>query len=161
MVSNVWDYLSLLPMFYLCVLVIATWFDRTYGLVVVGALVVSMFTESIKAMSRPWLDRCAWLQRPLGATNCNCLNNNGDVGGTAGFPSGHVATMAFIMTSLVVYARRSSCHQPIIVWTWIAYGVAAVCIVALARLKKNCHTPLQVGVGALIGVITSFAFHSF
>lgn len=151
MVSDVWDYLSMLPIFYMGVLMIATWFHRIYGWILVGALGVSSLIEGFKLMTRSWLHKYTWLRRPDGATNCNCMNDNGDVSGTAGFPSGHVATMAFIVTCLVVLSTRN--QSSVVMWSWVTYAIVTVTIVALARLKKKCHTPLQVVVGAIIGML--------
>jgi membrane-associated phospholipid phosphatase len=86
-----------------------------------------------------------FLKRPLGATDCNTLMNDGSVAGRSGFPSGHTATSAAFWTYM--YYLTPTEYQ---LYTGIA-GTVWTSIMAWARMKKYCHTFLQTVAGAFVG----------
>lgn len=65
-----------------------------------------------------------------------------------GFPSGHTATAFYGATNL---ARKCFKDKPVL--GAIAYGAAVA--VGLSRIAADKHDPLQVGVGAVIGVFSN------
>lgn len=154
---SIWGYFSWLPAIYLLVLSITQMYNSYYRYILICALVLVVIVELFKIVSSHWLDRFPWMQRPEGATNCNCWNGGGDASGDSGFPSGHVALISFILTSMFIYLIRNTSH-PILISIWGLYAFVQVVFVALARLKKKCHTQMQVIAGAFVGISSAMMF---
>lgn len=95
--------------------------------------------------------------RPAGATDCNALCNDGSVQGAPGFPSGHMTTVLFLFTYLLVlsiYHNKVMAIRGVIVLV----GSLATTAVAMARYHKKCHTPFQIVSGALLGVASALVW---
>lgn len=96
--------------------------------------IVTIAVASLKELIRQ--------RRPVGAAACDAFA----VGGPSksfGMPSGHVAT------AVVAWLHINRTYgQPLSDWTVI--GLAAV-LMGWSRVRLRCHTPLQSGLGALVG----------
>ncbi len=144
---TIYDFLSLIPLIYLAFVLIQVK-DPYFRWLFILAVMLCTLIELFKLVSRPWLSSFLQLARPQGAMNCNCWNSDGDVSGQPGMPSGHVALICFLMVSIFIHGVRSQS----IVAVWGIYAMVQIYLVALSRIKKKCHTELQVVAGGVIGV---------
>jgi membrane-associated phospholipid phosphatase len=143
---SIWEYISLLAfalMTYPFIRFLETK-DPYYARMILGLVCVMVF---IKAMHSLPSSISSIIRRPKGACNCNIMNNGGSYEGRAGMPSGHVMTSAFIIYMIV---HKTPTHEMKLA------GGLCVLLIAVSRIQKKCHTPLQVIVGALLG---AFAAH--
>lgn len=94
---------------------------------------------------------------------------NGDVIQTSGMPSGHSFLMAFILCVVVVFAimrfkqkthigETTSQHRAELVGTIIVVAAAAI-VVMYSRNAEGCHSALQIGVGAGLGIVWFFIWY--
>jgi len=92
-------------------------------------------------------------KRPDNARDCNMINKGGYSGLKPGFPSGHSAFAAMIMTIFLIEYLKSTNYsfgpQPPIV-LYILIGLAI--LMPIARWRLECHTLMQVMAGSLLGV---------
>lgn len=153
---TIYDYFSYVPLFYLAFVLIQI-YDPFYRWLCILAITLSALIELFKIASQPWIIRFPQLARPQGATNCNCWNGGGDASGLPGMPSGHVALICFLLVSIFVHGLRTQ-SNPILLTILALYAMVQIYFVALSRLKKRCHTELQVAVGAAIGVSCAMLF---
>jgi membrane-associated phospholipid phosphatase len=86
------------------------------------------------------LSRWPLLKRPAAACDCNLTNTGGRVGGTAGFPSGHMTSTTFLLTPFWLK------HQ--LPTNWF---IAIIVAVAWARWYKKCHNLPQIIGGIAYG----------
>lgn len=153
---NIWDYFSLLPVFYLALIIVQVYQPFYRYLFLVATLLLAL-VQAFKYVSTPWLETYPWMKRPEGAKNCNCWNGGGNASGEAGFPSGHVTIISFILVSIFLHVIRSTQH-PFLIILWGMYAMVQVYFVGLARLKKKCHSPKQVIAGGALGVSSAVFF---
>ena len=92
------------------------------------------------------------MERPKGAKDCNIFCNNGHVSGRAGFPSGHMTTIAFFFTFL--YLITPTEKQSSVAVT----GIIATALMAYARMQKRCHNLLQTAGGVVYGAVFAYAW---
>lgn len=137
-----WDAVSTTPFVLILVLGLIGRFD-----IVIGAFGVNMIEKIIKYVSRPYLADHTWLQRPSGACDCSWMNTGGNVAGRPGFPSGHAAIISFIVVAVILSYPKLKRD----VAAWII-GVTIIILVDVSRIKRKCHTPLQVIAGTLLGI---------
>lgn len=137
-----WDVISIIPFASVPVFGIIGRFD-----IVFGAIGIVLAQKAIKYASQPYLKDHKWLQRPQGACNCGAMNTGGPVGGRPGFPSGHAAVTSFIVVTTLLSYPQLRCN--FIAWV---FGVILIVLVDISRIKKKCHTLLQVVTGTLFGV---------
>jgi membrane-associated phospholipid phosphatase len=74
-----------------------------------------------------------------------------DLPANASFPSGHTAASIAVYAGLVLLLTSAIPHRGLRVGAWIAALVLPV-FVALSRMYRGMHHPIDVGAGALIGV---------
>ncbi len=87
--------------------------------------------------------------RPMLATNCNMFCNNGAQGGKPGMPSTHMAVAAAFSTLYFPVGPISEA-----ITSPIVPGLAILLVaMAAARYFKNCHTPMQILVGTVFGIV--------
>jgi hypothetical protein len=93
-----------------------------------------------------------FLKRPPGAANCDMFSRNGNQEGKPGFPSGHMtSTVAFITSVYLLFPEyRYLC---------INFGIIFSGLMALSRVNKKCHTPLQTYAGTVLGMIVPYLLH--
>jgi membrane-associated phospholipid phosphatase len=94
--------------------------------------------------------RLSAFKRPAEAMNCNSWNSGGKCGGKAGFPSGHTQSTMFFAIFLYLITQNKWLLFAGLLWTFA---------VAFSRMRRRCHTLLQVIFGALFGIIYSFAIY--
>ena len=87
--------------------------------------------------------------RPAQATNCNMFCNNGAQGGKPGMPSTHMAVAAAFSTLYFPVGPISETIKLPIVSGFVLLIIA----MAAARYNKFCHTPNQIIVGTLFGIL--------
>jgi membrane-associated phospholipid phosphatase len=83
-----------------------------------------------------------WSRRPAGARGCDLWCVGGPAGGAPGFPSGHMATVALLVSALWFRLRA-----PVILWI----GVPWIGAMAWSRWAKRCHSVLQIVAGSALG----------
>lgn len=135
-----WDFISLAPCVAIPLLVITGYWN-----IAIGALVVSAIVKLIKQATLPYLTQHPWLMRPPGARNCDCINFAGSAEGRPGFPSGHAATITYIVIMLLLREHVATLQ--------IFVGVSLIFLVGLSRTRKKCHTIPQVAAGTALGAI--------
>jgi membrane-associated phospholipid phosphatase len=123
--------------------------------IAIGAIGVIVAHKLIKYASIPYLDTYKWLQRPSGARNCSCFNTGGSVAGRPGFPSGHAAITSFIVVAVLL--SYPSLKRDTTAWV---VGVIIIMLVNISRIKKKCHTSLQVVAGTLFGITFAVALQA-
>lgn len=90
-------------------------------------------------------------KRPDGATDCSLFNTGGLVDHKSGFPSGHVASISFLMNLLWLHTIKDNGISTIEnLYTYVGYNIP-VALVAYARVMKGCHNILQVTFGYMLG----------
>lgn len=166
MSTRLWDAISLsiLPIMALPVLLCYASYHagnivRAIELVkVIIGMVLIQIAIKILHSSLPLNQYCS---RPLGAHNCNLYNQGGDYSRRVGMPSGHVMMTSFILVSIGrIYATENN-KLPLIIVICVA-----ISLMAISRVKRSCHTILQVCVGAIVGSTIALlipkndAFHS-
>ncbi len=110
-------------------------FQNMRGLyVTIIILFVGTLTEIIKYMTRKSKYKC--LKRPVGATDCDISNSDGDQSGKPGFPSGHCATSAAFWICVLAYI------PPLYRKHIAVVGSIMTLTMMWARTKKKCHTLL-------------------
>lgn len=152
MEETIWDIFSLFPFIY--IVAIATQ-SRYRGLLLFTVCII-LLVELCKRATISLLEKYPWLKRPEGATNCGCLNGGGDVSGAPGFPSGHMAATSFILIVMLFFMMKHGMSSWI-VGVWV---VLQMLLVATSRIKKKCHTLLQVIAGSVLGTVCSCIYLS-
>jgi membrane-associated phospholipid phosphatase len=95
--------------------------------------------------------------RPAKAADCNLWVNDGPCGGKPGMPSGHSAQVSFLAAYYLQEAFLTSSSTS----TSTAFRFFALLLVGYAlavmysRYVKQCHTPTQILMGALLGTSAS------
>lgn len=82
--------------------------------------------------------------RPIGANGCDLLCRGGAVGGQPGFPSGHVASAAVLVSALWFHTGDTRT---------LAVGIPWIAAMAWARWSKRCHNWVQIVGGAALGTV--------
>lgn len=115
------------------------WGGRLFGAVVATNLVVAGLKQIFGSVGV--------FGRPPAAVACDALCRGGAVGGQPGFPSGHVATAAVLVSALWFHAGG--------VWT-LVIGVPWVAAMAWSRWVKQCHNWQQIVGGAALGALAGW-----
>ena len=108
----------------------------------IGLIGATAITESIKRIIIKDIS-----PRPIGASNCNLLCNDGNQSGLPGMPSSHSAQVAFFSS---FYIQQT--HNIYIKIILLGYAI----IVMYSRYIKRCHTFKQIFVGAILGICLSY-----
>ena len=109
---------------------------------------IASITEIIKRTIVRYSDIPIW-KRPSGAYNCGAFNNGGNSAYAPGFPSGHVALATFLACA---YGRSSNNMLIQVI------GIGYIGAVSQSRMKKRCHSMLQIIGGACVGLIAYILF---
>jgi membrane-associated phospholipid phosphatase len=132
-----------------------------YILMIMGILVTDLITRFLKWISRYSNNKL--LKRPVDATNCDILCQNGMQGNSPGMPSGHMALALFFVTFLYViqmHSLDSVVHKALFVVVAIVY----TSLMGYDRVRRKCHTLSQVlsgtALGSILGVSISLIFKS-
>lgn len=104
-------------------------------------------------LSRVILPKSGIYLRPANAMNCSIFNTGGSYINRIGMPSGHVLLTTYILLS-TGYLLNFSLPSMIGIYIWIL-------LMAISRIKKNCHTILQVIIGFIIGALIAFGVFKF
>lgn len=88
--------------------------------------------------------------RPAGAVACDILCAGGPVGGAPGFPSGHMATSAALVTALWVHTQ-----SPLV----LGVGIPWIGAMAWSRWAKHCHNWAQIVAGTVFGCVFGVVIH--
>lgn len=85
--------------------------------------------------------------RPAAASACDLLCRGGSVGGVPGFPSGHVATVATVVSAAWF-------HWGDLRILWI--GIPWLLAMAWSRWAKSCHNWQQIVAGTVVGGVAGW-----
>ncbi len=118
------------------------------------AAVVAEITKQLTKCVGLW-PAMTWCRRPAEARDCDTWNRNGPQGGAPGFPSGHVATATAFWVGAVLLTPA-----PYRAWSIVGATVGIVAM-AVARMKKRCHTGLQTLGGGVLGALLTWGCLSF
>jgi membrane-associated phospholipid phosphatase len=95
-----------------------------------------------------------FLKRPIGAMNCDLFSRNGLVEGKPGFPSGHVtSTVSFFVGIYLLFPEYKNFA--------LIGGTMYSILMAISRINKKCHTPLQTIAGATLGLVGTYLLNRF
>ncbi len=119
-----------------------------YLYVLIGIVLIEIFIK----ISRIILPKNQYFLRPNDASNCSICNDGGDYSNRIGMPSGHV-----LMTTFIVYIYLLDLSNNSNFYQYIC-GILIIFLVALSRVKKQCHTIPQVIVGAVLGILFGYSF---
>ena len=136
------DYYSVLPVCVYAALIYMSVIFRElkYLKLSVYIFISNLFVSLIKSIKFPQKYDYIF-NRPKGAKNCDYLSSNGCRENYPGFPSGHMTTTAFFCYYQIIKNNGTLFHSIIIL------------IMGWARYYKKCHTPLQIFVGTVLGII--------
>ena len=116
--------------------------DSYYIWLAVGIVLANVAVAAIKRVVAG-LNIDGVSRRPALATDCDALCTDGAVGGSPGFPSGHMTTVTMTVVGLWLHWGQ----QTDILWL----GVPWIAAVAWARWAKHCHTWAQIVGGGMFG----------
>lgn len=128
-----------------------------YAWFAVGVIATVASTAGLKHLNAKYLQDWREAFRPEGALNCGVTNSDGDCSGEPALPSGHVAVASFVFA----YAWFSSMARGISPVIYLSIASATCGAIAVSRIKKKCHTPSQVIMGAVLGVALAYTFSRF
>ena len=100
------------------------------------------YPDSLYKMSR----------RPEKATNCDYLSRREYNGDSPGFPSGHMTTTT--MFAVYQMLKYPSTQSKIV-------NSLLIVLMAFARYVKQCHTPIQIIAGILLGGVSGYGYKRF
>ena len=149
METRFWNIISimLLPLFATPFTIFAYNRDPIMLTLGISAILLDQSTKVIKYLTRNIS------QRPQGASACDLICCGGIVEGKPGFPSGHMTVSTYIGTILSWYFSPK-----ITLWP---YALIFILLTALARLRKKCHSPIQVIAGTIYGALAAGLFIYF
>ena len=95
------------------------------------------------------------VMRPPGATNCSCFNTGGLYKGRIGMPSGHVMITTYFVCGLYHILNTKGVFDTNVnyKYLYICASLILIILMALSRLKKQCHNLWQVVIGCVLGVV--------
>jgi membrane-associated phospholipid phosphatase len=157
--SILWDTvsLSLIPL----IITPIALYIRTKNPKFIPVLVSLVIIEIIISFSRQLPHFHPVMLRPAGAKDCNLFNSGGSYDGGIGMPSGHVMLTTTISLSLLfIYSGTNNLYTifknyPIEFTCTISY----ILLMAISRVKRNCHNIPQVIVGAILGYGLAYSLY--
>jgi hypothetical protein len=115
-------------------------FEEPYIFIVVGLIVAQICVKLTRLI--PF--KHTLFYRPDKAKNCSIFNCGGACNGKVGMPSGHVLKAAYVVTSLVLIDKSIKPHK-------VAIGFIIIALIAMSRVRKQCHNVPQVIIGGIFG----------
>lgn len=142
---TVWDAISLavIPAMAYPVIRLGQTPNRRFMVIFVGVVAVALLMRARNAIAAP----PAYLLRPKGANNCSTFNRGGSCEHRVGMPSGHVLLTSYVLFA-VLWTSEHANSVPA-----NAGVMAAALLMAVARVKKGCHTVAQVAAGLVLGMV--------
>lgn len=138
-ITSIYDFISLFAL-----MVNIYFFHKFNPILLLGFILCIFFQYVIKFITTGWYPPI--FKRPDGAINCNLFNTGGLVEDKSGFPSGHVAVVAFLMEFLLLQNKNKNKG----LYNFIYYNIPTF-LVAFARVQKGCHNVIQVIAGYILG----------
>jgi membrane-associated phospholipid phosphatase len=111
----------------------------------IGVIICSFLIK----LTRWTLPKNSITLRPVNAANCNIYNQGGVYNNRIGMPSGHVLLTTFILFSLGYINYKETFYLN----NYFLLCLVWIVLMAVSRVKRNCHTVLQVIMGAAFGYI--------
>jgi len=109
----------------------------------VGAIVAILLHFLIKMVTGSICPNIC--KRPDGARDCGLLNNGGLVDTQSGFPSGHVTSISYLFTYLLLKKKHYDTFD-ILLYILPSFAMG------ISRYMRGCHTIIQIVAGYLLGV---------
>ena len=167
---NIVSSLPITYVFYLVVILKNFFF--AFGLCFSDGIVVI-----IKNLSN-YLDKTSWLykitRRPVVGSTCDLLSQIQSKLNAPGFPSGHMAITLYFYTILTYlkyvdftnrdYLQTNHNNVELFIKTHVldlAIYISLIILTGIARIRKGCHTLLQVVIGSIVGIFSSLIFIYF
>ena len=107
-----------------------------------GELICTILQHCIKMITTGWYPPI--FKRPDGASDCNLFNSGGNMEHKSGFPSGHVASISFLMEMMIL-------RDNIFSWYDKSLYYVPILFIAYARYMKKCHNIIQIIAGYILG----------
>lgn len=126
--------------------------DHRWLFILLYSIINIQVHDIIKSHSRKYDYK--FLKRPIGAKKCDIFSRNGNVEGEPGFPSGHVTTTVSLFTGMYLLYPE---YRTYIILNGTMYSV----LMAMSRINKKCHTPLQTIAGGILGIFGTLFFNYF
>lgn len=136
-ITSIYDFISLFAL-----AVNIYFFYQFNPILIIGFILCVFLQDFLKELTAGWYPSI--FKRPNGATNCNLFNTGGLVEHKSGFPSGHVAVVAFLMEFLLLQNKGKDLYN-------LLYYNIPTFLVAFARVKKGCHNIIQIIAGYILG----------
>jgi membrane-associated phospholipid phosphatase len=118
---------------------------------ILGNLLSFILHNAIK-ISTTNLKPLSIFKRPDGAENCGIFNTGGLVEHQSGFPSGHMTSISFIMTYLLIHSNKKC-------FTNLAIYNIPIILVGIGRYYKYCHNFIQIITGYILGSTLALFFY--
>ena len=114
-------------------------------------IVIAYCNENLKNLVSYIFDNSEWTVRPTGAKECSLLNNEDD--SINGFPSGHLVTTSFILTSIFMYSfyYANTAKGKKSKLLFVILSSVYVMLMMYSRVEKRCHTLTQAIAGLVLG----------
>ena len=134
---------------------------RTKNTKYIPVIMSIVITEIIISFSRQLPAFHPVMMRPAGAKNCNLFNSGGSYYGQLAMPSGHMTLTTCISFSLLfIYSGTNNINtilkqKPLELVITITY----IILMAISRVKRNCHNIPQVMVGSIFGYGLAYLLH--
>ena len=150
---NFADYISALPVayvFYMFYMLIKSG-DRVHVVGLAGLMTSLISADFLKRLPYPKSWEYFTL-RPEGANNWDILskNNYSNKVNPPGFPSGHMSTVAFFSTYILLNSRTNKLEQ--------AFLISLVVLTGWARWMKGVHNIAQILAGTVLGGGIAYLF---
>jgi len=117
---------------------ILTYYNTQFFILFIAVIFTWLSVEAIK----PFIHS----PRPPHATKCDRWCIGGPVGGNPGFPSGHMASVAVLVTLLFFHFSNPFVLIGALLW---------ILLMAWSRYEKQCHTLSQVVGGTAYGILVA------
>jgi membrane-associated phospholipid phosphatase len=130
-------------------------------------LLAELLTVILKRVGKKLAPNSPLIYRPKNGGHCTgckvnpiyskeCIQTEEGIG----MPSGHSLGATFIATFVILFLLRRGGKMNILASCVIAFYALGI-VLSRTSLGQNCHTPLQVTVGGIIGIIFGFACFKF
>jgi membrane-associated phospholipid phosphatase len=113
--------------------------------------VIAYCNENLKNLVSYIFDNSEWTVRPSGAKECSLLNNEDN--SINGFPSGHIVTTSFILTSIFMYSfyYANTTKDKKSKLLFVILSAVYIMLMMYSRVEKRCHTLIQTIAGLVVG----------
>ena len=129
----------------------------------IGLIVNAFINHTIKKITTYYPNKI--FLRPIKARGCSSNHLDKPCGGKPGFPSGHSQNAWFFTMYMILYYLNKNHNNKnpldILIFIILAFTISISRLGISPYLGTLCHTPLQVVVGGLLGIVLSYFYFHF